>query len=99
MDAEMVFLSLKMGLENQKYVSDLKLVVLRNKTNIDFVISDNPLVFTNRFHFQRLNTSNFGLASSGTILAMPLGPQLCAARAALLPRVRRNLSRCCSWPT
>jgi hypothetical protein len=78
-DTEMMSLSLKMGLENLKYVTDLKLVVFRNHSDVQFIISDNPLVATNRFHFQKLKASNFGLANSGTILAMPLSPQLCAA--------------------
>jgi hypothetical protein len=76
-DTEMMMLSLRIGFKLKQYVTDLKPVIFRNKTDVEFVISDNPLVTTNRFYFQRLKASNFGLANSGTILAMPLSPRLC----------------------
>jgi hypothetical protein len=77
-DNELMLVSLKIGFEHMKYITDLKLTVFRNQTDSDFVISDNPLVLTNRFYFQRLRRGNFGLASSGALLVMPLGPRLCS---------------------
>jgi Protein of unknown function (DUF4238) len=76
-DTEMMIQSLRFGLEFLKYVADLKIVVLRTKRISTFIISDNPLLMTNRFYLQRFNASNFGLANSGAILAMPLSPRLC----------------------
>lgn len=76
-DTDLMIQSLKMAFEGTKYVTDLKCVVLRNQSNVDFVISDNPLVMTNRFYIQRMNATNFGLANSGAILAMPVSPKLC----------------------
>jgi hypothetical protein len=70
--------SLRIAFEHKECVTDLKPVVLRNETDIEFVMSDNPLVLANRYYFQRLNANNFGLANSGAILAMPLNPRLCA---------------------
>ena len=70
-------LSLKMALKLKEYVSDLKAIIFRNRTDIDFIISDNPLVLTNRFSFQRLKESAFGLSNSGAILAMPMTPKMC----------------------
>jgi hypothetical protein len=75
-DPELMRLSLKMGFQMTEYVKDLKVVIFRNRTDIDFLTCDNPAVLTNRFHFQRLNTNQFGISNSGAILAMPLSPQL-----------------------
>jgi Protein of unknown function (DUF4238) len=76
-DNEMMMHSMKCGTRLAEYVTDLKPIVFRNRTNVEFVISDNPLVMTNRFHFQRLRASNFGWSNSGALLAIPLSPQLC----------------------
>jgi Protein of unknown function (DUF4238) len=76
-DQQLMALSLKMALRLKEYVSDLKAIVFRNGTDIDFIISDNPLVLTNRFSFQRLRESAFGLSNSGAILAMPITPKMC----------------------
>jgi hypothetical protein len=76
-DREMMIESLRLGFELKKYVIDLKPVFFINQTDVQFVISDNPLVITNRFYLQRLKARNFGLANSGIILAIPLSPQLC----------------------
>ena len=76
-DTEMVIMSLRSGFRSREYRSDLTPVIFENQTGVRFVISDNPLVLTNRFFFQRLNAGNFGLANSGAILAMPVSQQIC----------------------
>jgi hypothetical protein len=60
------------------YVKDLKIVIFRNQTSADFFTCDNPAILTNRFHFQKLRLTSFGLSNSGTILSMPISPRLSA---------------------
>lgn len=73
-DHDVMMESIRMALRSVEYIGDLKLAVIRNQSNVRFVISDDPLVMTNRYHLQKLNTANFGLANSGCLLAMPVSP-------------------------
>jgi Protein of unknown function (DUF4238) len=57
---------------------DLKFIVLRNRTAVDFITSDNPAVITNRFSFERGDKRSFGIINSGIILTLPLTPRLLA---------------------
>jgi hypothetical protein len=57
------------------FVDDLKCCVVRNKTARDFVTSDDPAIVTNKFYMQKLDRSDFGMASSGTMLVLPLTPR------------------------
>jgi hypothetical protein len=57
------------------HVDDLKCCLVRNKTQRDFVTSDDPAILTNRFYMQRLNRCDFGIASSGVMLVLPLTPR------------------------
>jgi len=77
-DVDLMRLSLRLGMQLTEYVKDLKVVIFRNRTDIDFITCDNPAVLTNRFHFQRLKTNQFGVSNSGAILTMPLTPRLSA---------------------
>lgn len=67
--------SIKMYLETREYVDDLKAVIVDNRTAIDFITSDDPAVFVNKFYAQRFKHSNFGVSSSGVLLVMPLAPR------------------------
>lgn len=75
-DRQLMHLSLGMAARAREYVKDLKLIVFRNRTAVDFVTCDNPALLTNRFHFQKLKINNFGLSNSGALLSMPLTPRL-----------------------
>jgi hypothetical protein len=57
------------------FVDDLKCCLVRNKTQRDFVTSDDPAILTNRYYMQRLNRCDFGIASSGVMLVLPLTPR------------------------
>lgn len=59
-------------------VDDLKVVVLRNLTDRDFVTSDDPAVTTNRWLIQRKGIRIFGTNSAGLVTFLPLGPRLLA---------------------
>ena len=77
-DRQVMWQSMRTAAELMDYVLDLKLVIFRNKTAVDFVTSDNPALLTNRFHFQKLKENKFGISNSGAILSMPLSPRLSA---------------------
>lgn len=53
-----------------QYLSDLDYVILDNKSNIDFIISDNPVIFINIF-----SPNNFGVHSIGNVLWVPISPR------------------------
>jgi Protein of unknown function (DUF4238) len=75
---ELVMMSMDVGLKELHRIVDLKIVILRNKTNIEFIISDHPVAMTNKYHFEKLNKQDFGLASSGVLIYLPLTPNLTA---------------------
>jgi hypothetical protein len=54
----------------------LKTRIIENRSRVDFIIADDPAVFTNRFTEQRLNKPSYGLHSAGLIITMPLTPKL-----------------------
>ncbi len=41
-----------------------------------FITSDDPSIFTSRYHFQRLKTHRFGFSSSGAMFILPITPRL-----------------------
>jgi hypothetical protein len=63
-----------MFFQSRHYIEDLKKCFVRNETARSFVTSDDPAIITNKFFMQKLGRSNFGLASSGAMLLMPLSP-------------------------
>jgi hypothetical protein len=75
---QLVALSMNGGLAMHDYARDLKFVVLRNKTPVDFIISDNPAMTTNKLAFEKWDDKSFGIINSGAILVLPLTPRLSA---------------------
>jgi hypothetical protein len=73
---ELMLDALKMCMETHELIKDLKVRIVENRTNIDFVLSDDPSTLTNRYSFQKLKEYTAGLISTGTILLMPLTPSL-----------------------
>jgi hypothetical protein len=63
-------------MDTRAYVEDLKIRLIENRSDVDFILSDDPSIFTNRFAAQKLNGDSFGVSSSGLILTMPLSPKL-----------------------
>lgn len=57
-------------------VSDLKVCLLRNRSTVPFITSDDPAVLANRLHQQHpdLRGRNFSLVSAGALLLLPLSP-------------------------
>ncbi|WP_244424837.1 DUF4238 domain-containing protein [Methylobacterium nodulans] len=64
--------SLKMMLDSEKFFEDLKPVIILNRSDADFLTSDDPAVLVNRYYAQRMKQDNFGIASSGLMLCLPL---------------------------
>jgi hypothetical protein len=93
-DHSLIMQSLHFCLHSRHYIEDLKVRVIENCTDIDFVISDDPAIFTNRFAAQKLDGASFGVASSGLILTMPIAPKfavLCYdGRVYTIPRLMRS---------
>lgn len=75
---EAVQLSMRTFVRVGHTVDDLKLCLVRNRTPLPFVTSDDPAVLTNRWHFvdRRAFSRAFGLAASGCLTLMPLSPTL-----------------------
>lgn len=68
--------------DSMDVVSDLKVCLIRNRSTIPFVTSDDPAVLTNRWHLQdpKRTALSFGLGSAGAVLLLPLSPSvLCIA--------------------
>jgi hypothetical protein len=73
---QVVAISMQTGFGMRKYTRDLKIAIILNISQTDFIVSDNPSVLTNRLHLQRWNDRNFGVAHSGAIFLLPLSPKL-----------------------
>lgn len=50
--------------------------ILHNRTNLPFFTSDDPVIYTNRFHLQKDLLGGAGLSSPGAMVLMPLTPRL-----------------------
>lgn len=59
-------------------VADLRVCLVRNRTNTPFITSDDPAVLTNRWHLGSARTKgrSFGLHSAGDILLLPVSPNV-----------------------
>lgn len=66
--------------DTMRIVDDLTLCIVRNRTELPFVTSDDPAVLTNRLHIQRPRKGrpSFGAKTAGAVFILPLTPKLCA---------------------
>jgi hypothetical protein len=69
-----MLLAIKMWFENREAIDDLKTVLFINQTRHEFITSDDPSTFTNRFLLQKMKISSFGLGSAGVCFFLPLTP-------------------------
>ncbi|MHB1436032.1 MAG: DUF4238 domain-containing protein, partial [Thiobacillus sp.] len=63
-------------------IDGLKVCLLRNRTSVPFITSDDPAVLTNRWYLEdrRISGRSFGWQSSGALALLPLTPKiLCIA--------------------
>lgn len=50
--------------------------IILNRTAMPFFTSDDPVIYTNRFHLQKDELGGAGIGSPGSMLLMPLTPRL-----------------------
>lgn len=64
--------------EHMHVVSDLKVCLIKNATDIPFVTSDDPAVLTNRWQLEDIRTrgGSLGLRQAGAIILLPLSPKV-----------------------
>jgi len=62
--------------EKNEIIDDLKVCLLRNKTDLDFVTSDDPSVLTNKLFLIKRKGESFGLNSAGNLILLPLTPKI-----------------------
>jgi hypothetical protein len=74
---QLMMQSLQIVIDSVKYIYDLKVRIIENKTENDFVLCDDPAVFTNKFYFQKRGAGNFGVANSGALYFLPITPRHC----------------------
>jgi hypothetical protein len=73
---EAVQISMNIFAEMPDILSDLKVCLVRNRTNLPFVTSDDPAVLSNRWYMQDARTKgmSFGLPSAGALMFLPISP-------------------------
>jgi len=59
-------------------IDDLKFCIIKNKTDVPFITSDNPAVLTNKWRLDndRCSEHSFGMGSAGMLALLPLTPKL-----------------------
>jgi hypothetical protein len=70
-----IFHSMRLFAQSLPYISDLKLCILVNSTDSNFITSDDPACFANRYCMQRLRSKTFGWGNSGFLIFLPLTPR------------------------
>ncbi len=73
-----VIISMRAFAEKMHIIDDMKVCLIRNKTQTPFFTSDDPAILTNRWWFKDKRTQgrSFGLQSAGNIILLPLSPKL-----------------------
>ena len=72
-DAQLI--SLKIVVHSYPLLLDLEYKLLLNKTDVEFVTSDNPLVLYNQLFSFRKIASNTGLTQKGLQIFLPISPK------------------------
>ena len=75
---EAVQIAMRIFAQEMDAIDDLKLCLIRNRTSIPFVTSDDPAVMTNRWYIEdRRNLGRSpGLGSAGALMLLPLSPRV-----------------------
>jgi hypothetical protein len=71
-------MAMRIFAEGMDAIDDLKLCLIRNRTRISFITSDDPAVMTNRWYLEdpRNLGRSAGLGSAGALMLMPLSPRI-----------------------
>ncbi len=70
-----VHMAINHAMRTQSTIDDLDAVVIRNRTKIDIVTSDDPAIQTNRLFLQKRGSEGFGFGSAGAMIYLPLTPR------------------------
>jgi hypothetical protein len=77
---EAVQIAMRVYVDEIRSIDDLKVCLMRNKTDVEFVTSDDPAILTNRWlltsSMHRRRT--FGLGTAGALFLLPIAPRICA---------------------
>lgn len=75
---EAVQIACRAFIHSMHNLDDLKCCLIRNKSGIPFVTSDNPAILTNRWRLEKRRdpVHSFGTGSAGLLVMMPLTPKL-----------------------
>lgn len=75
---EAVQIAMRVFAESMDIVADLKICLIKNRSDTPFITSDDPAVLANRWYLENTKTrgSSFGLRSAGNILLLPLSPRV-----------------------
>ena len=79
---EAVQIAMRIFFNKRFILDDLKVCLVKNKTSMPFITSDDPSVIANRWHQgkQKLHSISPGLLSAGLLVFLPLSPKiLCIA--------------------
>ena len=69
--------ALKVAAESTMLLTDLKPIILENKSKTLFITSDNPICLYNKLYVERCYMRNYGFGSGGLIIILPLTPYKC----------------------
>ena len=70
-------ISISIGLQSPILISDLIPLLLINKTELEFLFSDNPIALYNLFYYKDTFESHIGFQSPGLLIFCPLSKDLC----------------------
>src|SRR3989344_2949995 len=70
-------ISVEVGLQSPILISDLIPILLVNKTELEFLFSDNPIILYNLFFYKDTFESHIGFQSPGLLIFCPLSKNLC----------------------
>lgn len=75
---EAVQSAMQVFVKEANVVDDLKVCLLKNRSSIPFITSDDPAILTNRWYLmdKRAQGMSFGLRSAGNLLILPLSPKI-----------------------
>lgn len=75
---EAVITAMHTFVDTMDLIDDLKVCLIRNRTSVPFITSDDPAIITNRWYMEdrRPIGRSFGLASAGALMLLPLTPRV-----------------------
>jgi hypothetical protein len=75
---EAVQIACRTFVDSMHEIDDLKFCIIKNKTEVPFITSDNPAVLTNKWRLDKKRSlgHSFGMGSAGMLALLPLTPNL-----------------------